>query len=228
MNYRKIYDQIIEKARNRVIEGYSENHHIIPKCMGGSDYKDNIVSLTAREHYICHHILHNLYPDNNKLFYAFRTMCKMRNKYQDRDVKINSRMFEYLRIEHSKRLKDGLSPFINMKQDGESNGMFGKKHTEESRKKMSETRKGRKAWNKGIPPSEESNEKRRSKLKGKPRPDRNKDWSLKISRAKSTKVKCLITNTIFESVREYSEYHNITPEGTLYRIKKRTKVIRYE
>ena len=228
MYYKKIYDQIIERAKCRDLEGYSEKHHILPKCMGGSDSKDNIVSLTAREHYICHHILHILYPDNNKLFYAFRTMCKMKNKYQDRNIKISSRMFEYLRIEHSKRLKEGLSPFFNMKQIGESNGMFGKKHTEEAKKEMSESRKGRKAWNRGIPASEESNEKRRYKLKGKPRPERSKEWSLKISRGKSTKVKCVITNKIFESVREYSEYHNITSEGALYRLKKGTKVIRYE
>jgi len=229
VDYKKIYDQIIDRAKNRVTEGYTENHHIIPKCMGGgSDSSNNIVALTAREHYICHYILHFLYPDNNKIFYAFRTMCKMKNKHQSRDFNISSRMFEYLKLQHSIRLKKGMSPFFKMVQTGEANGMYGKKHTEESRKKMSEAHKGKKVWNIGIPASEESKKKRREKLKGKSRPERSKEWSLNISKGKSTKVKCLITGIIFNSVKEYSEYYNITPEGVLYRLKKRIKVIKYE
>jgi len=54
MNYQKIYDQIIERAKNRKLEGYKEKHHIIPKCLGGPDNKENLVELTAREHFLCH------------------------------------------------------------------------------------------------------------------------------------------------------------------------------
>ena len=54
MNYEKIYNQIIERAKNRVLEGYGEKHHIIPKCMGGKNNLDNLVNLTAREHFLSH------------------------------------------------------------------------------------------------------------------------------------------------------------------------------
>jgi hypothetical protein len=58
MNYEKIYDCIIKRAKTRKLEGYVEKHHIIPKCMGGSNEKQNIVELTAREHFyvICYYV----------------------------------------------------------------------------------------------------------------------------------------------------------------------------
>ena len=36
---------------------YTENHHIIPECLGGIDSLDNLVHLTAREHFIAHVLL---------------------------------------------------------------------------------------------------------------------------------------------------------------------------
>ena len=53
MNYTKIYNKIIETRASRIPIGYSEEHHIIPKSFGGPDSKDNLVRLTAREHFIC-------------------------------------------------------------------------------------------------------------------------------------------------------------------------------
>ena len=52
MNYQRIYDQIINRAKERTLEGYKEKHHIIPKCMGGSNEKQNLIELTAKEHFI--------------------------------------------------------------------------------------------------------------------------------------------------------------------------------
>ncbi len=74
MNYRRIHDSIIERARNRDIEGYSENHHIIPRCLGGSDDRENLIKLTASEHYIIHLLLHRMYPENKKLEWAYIRM----------------------------------------------------------------------------------------------------------------------------------------------------------
>ena len=50
MNYRKIYADIIRRAKERPKPNcYTERHHIVPKSLGGSNEKDNIVILTARE-----------------------------------------------------------------------------------------------------------------------------------------------------------------------------------
>ena len=51
------YDKIISNAISRTVHGYTEKHHIIPKSLGGTNDKSNIVRLTAREHYICHLLL---------------------------------------------------------------------------------------------------------------------------------------------------------------------------
>lgn len=74
MNYKKQYDLLIEKAKQRkTVLGYKENHHIIPKCMGGPDTPENIIELTAREHYVAHHLLYNHYR-SPQLAYAWFAM----------------------------------------------------------------------------------------------------------------------------------------------------------
>ena len=46
MNYHNHYYTLIERAKSRILEGYVEKHHIIPKCMGGLDELSNLVALT--------------------------------------------------------------------------------------------------------------------------------------------------------------------------------------
>lgn len=74
MNYEKIYTQIIENAKKRTLSEYGEWHHILPKCLGGKNKKENLILLTAREHYICHQLLIKIYPNNSKLLYAANMM----------------------------------------------------------------------------------------------------------------------------------------------------------
>lgn len=47
MDYNKLYDSLIARAKTRILDCYRERHHIIPKCLGGSNLKDNIAELTA-------------------------------------------------------------------------------------------------------------------------------------------------------------------------------------
>jgi hypothetical protein len=47
MNYKKIYDNLISRAKNRQLNEYFEKHQIIPRCMSGDDSKDNLVELTG-------------------------------------------------------------------------------------------------------------------------------------------------------------------------------------
>ena len=83
MDYQRIYNQIISRAvdennlrLSRKDSGeYFELHHVIPKCMGGSDIQSNIAVLTAREHFLCHWLLCRIYPSNNKIVHAFWLMC---------------------------------------------------------------------------------------------------------------------------------------------------------
>jgi len=93
MDYRKIHDQIIDRAAIRDVNGYTEKHHITPKCMGGDDKPDNLVKLYAREHFLIHWLLHEMYPQNTDLKYAFWSMCRSSNN-QERYVP-SSRVYEY-------------------------------------------------------------------------------------------------------------------------------------
>jgi hypothetical protein len=99
MNYQKIYDQIIERAKTRQLEGYKEKHHIIPKCLGGSNDKENLVELTAREHFLCHRLLVEIYPEENKLKYALYLMNNGIVRYTKKEYTPSSRIYERLKKE---------------------------------------------------------------------------------------------------------------------------------
>lgn len=79
MNYSRIYNDIIKRGQNRILHGYSEKHHIIPQCMGGTDEKVNLVSLTPEEHYVCHLLLVKIYPKNFRLVRAAMFMVASNN-----------------------------------------------------------------------------------------------------------------------------------------------------
>ncbi len=99
--YTKWYYKIIGRATSRTLSDYYERHHIIPKSLGGSDLPDNIVSLTAREHFICHRLLVKMTTgaDKSKMSQAAWMMVVV-GKGQDR-YKVNNRTYEKLRLEMS-------------------------------------------------------------------------------------------------------------------------------
>jgi hypothetical protein len=78
MNYLKIYNSLIDRGKTRILKEYSEKHHIIPKCMGGDDSKDNLVDLTPEEHYVAHQLLVKIYPNNHSLIKAAQMMIPNR------------------------------------------------------------------------------------------------------------------------------------------------------
>jgi len=88
MNYQKVYEIIINKAKseNRIRKTYYErqkinfncqyyeNHHILPRCLGGNNEKNNLVLLTAKEHFVAHKLLTYIYAGNRKIACAFHKM----------------------------------------------------------------------------------------------------------------------------------------------------------
>lgn len=163
MNYEKIYNQIVERARNRVLDSYTERHHIIPRCLGGTNDKKNIVLLTAREHYICHWLLYLIHPDNKKVKHAFWMMCNTKSSNQDRTYTISSRFYESVKKEISEiksnaMLGQGNPNFgksvsedrkkkwkttYGDKSVGVNNPMFGKRHSDETKKTLSRLKLGK-------------------------------------------------------------------------------------
>jgi len=102
--YSKLYYKITSNAKQRINAGYTELHHIVPQSMGGSNDKENLVDLTAREHFICHWLLIKMTEgkDRSKMLYALNGM-KAENRYQERyHTNITARVYETYRIEHAK------------------------------------------------------------------------------------------------------------------------------
>ena len=156
MNYQLIHDQIIESAQARTLEGYTERHHIIPKCLGGTNEKENLVNLTAREHFIIHKLLVEIYPNDSKLHWAAFMMAGCSgNKKQDRNYRVGAREYERLRG----NLKGTYTPeqckAISERMKGQQYRLGGKL-SKESRKKISDKAKGRPGWWEGKNHSKET------------------------------------------------------------------------
>ena len=121
--YTNWYKSIITKAQSRVTDSYTEKHHIIPRFLGGTNAPDNLVKLTAREHFVCHWLLMKMVTGNKreKMVYAFR-MMRVTSKDHNGNryyTKLTSRIFEKYRVEHtqihSKNMKGRVSPTKGMK-----------------------------------------------------------------------------------------------------------------
>jgi len=166
MNYERIYNQIIERAKNRILIGYKETHHIIPRCMGGTNEKDNLVDLTAREHFMCHLLLTRIHPTHKGLRLAIWNMCNIKRSYQGR-YKPNGRLYEMIRTEYREHIK------------GENHPSYGRKNSDEVKQKMSEIAKERFKNNpgtfKGRSHSEETRKKLSDNMKGKTQSNHQKE-----------------------------------------------------
>lgn len=76
MDYHAHYSRLIARAADRELTGYSEKHHIVPRCMGGTDDADNLARLTAREHFVAHQLLCKMYPKERNLIFAAHAMTR--------------------------------------------------------------------------------------------------------------------------------------------------------
>jgi len=63
--YTRAYYRIVHKALTESYSGYTETHHIVPVCLGGTNSKDNLVRLSLKQHRLCHKLLTRMvaYPD---------------------------------------------------------------------------------------------------------------------------------------------------------------------
>ena len=139
------YNSIVNRAQNRTISGYVEKHHIIPKSFGGSNKKENLVVLTAREHYVCHLLLTKMVSGKYRAKMIF-ALSLIKSK-----VKHNSRLYESLKIEGNKarsiymtnrivsiESRTKLSSSRKGKYMGANNSFYGKTHSAQSRAKIAD------------------------------------------------------------------------------------------
>jgi len=117
--YTNWYYSIIENAKTRVLpEGtYTETHHIIPASFykehnrkgrigwleGNPNSPDNLVDLTAREHFACHWLLTKMTDGEAKMkmFHSFNLTTRLSETH---GVKISSRTYEIIRRKVSEHM----------------------------------------------------------------------------------------------------------------------------
>lgn len=95
MNYGYQYFRLIAHRRTRPARLDSdvvELHHVVPRSEGGGDDADNLVELTAREHYVAHLLLAKIYDDSR----MYCAVVYMKNA-KGGALKVNSRLFEAFR-----------------------------------------------------------------------------------------------------------------------------------
>jgi hypothetical protein len=152
MNYEKIYHDIIQNARSKNRDrklGYFENHHVIPKSLGGSNKKDNLVLLTAKEHFVCHVLLVKI-NKNNKPNYVkmLHALMLMKGSTSKQYRYINARLYETIKKEYSiirseatkgKPMSEEQKQKISCKMKGQK----GHSISDETRAKISEKAKSR-------------------------------------------------------------------------------------
>jgi hypothetical protein len=173
--YSAAYHRIVERAkaesRSKSSGGTYELHHILPRSLGGSNRASNLVLLTPKEHYVCHLLLTKMVSGNlrYKMIYAFFRM-KGRGR--------SAQTYALFCSAFASATKGSGNPFFGRKHSeetllrisGNNHHMSGKCHSNESRQKMSLSKKGRFTGEKnpmfGVKHSEEWKASHSSKLSG--------------------------------------------------------------
>lgn len=159
MNYSGHYDRLIARARDRILVGYCERHHVLPRCLGGGNESTNLVNLTPEEHYVAHQLLVKLHPNSIGLTRAAAVMSKHGS---------GNKAYGWLRRRLSKLIR-------------------GRPHSPEHRANLAAFLRKKNIANTGKPLSAEHKRKLSISGRGKTRPPRTNEWRQKQSLAQTGK-----------------------------------------
>lgn len=90
------YYNIINRAKSRQLplDTKTENHHIIPRSLGGDDSESNLAILTLKEHWICHRLLVKFLIDKTYIRKMYNALYMMAVKdYRQ----VNARIYEQIK-----------------------------------------------------------------------------------------------------------------------------------
>jgi hypothetical protein len=227
------YDEFIQnildtRGRFNCGDEYHERHHIVPKCMDGTNDEENLIDLFAREHFEVHRLLALENPDNEKLVYAWWCMCQCKGSSKKRE-NVSSSEYEEARIAHARVLSEARrgenhpmygkpSPRRGKHHSeeakkrmranhadvsGEKHPWYGRHHTEESKRKNREAHKGRTA-------SDETRKKLSEVTKGENNPNYGNHKLSGANNPRAKKVIRLSDLMIYDYLGKAAEENNMT------------------
>lgn len=166
MTHLEEYTRIINFRKSNPLseDQYGENHHIKPKSIYPElkDDPDNIVRLSAQEHFLAHYHLWLAYRDElknktwaKKMCFAFHQMKRILVKCND--IKLMAKLYDEVRTDFSKELsamhkgkpkstitRQRMSDaWKGVDRKGVNNPMFGKHLSDDAKKKIGAKSKGR-------------------------------------------------------------------------------------
>ena len=195
--YERWYSDLMSTRKTRILPKsvYAERHHIIPRCLGGTDDADNIVRLLTKEHFIAHLLLARIHSgkDGMRMVHALRRMLTGNQSHR---YIPNSRTYQTIRTLSMEKCSGENNPMWG--KTGENHPSYGKHeqiYTEEFRKKVGEKSKGRvwteeqrakrKAAQIAYWADPENRKKQSVKLK---QVERTEEWNKKISEGQKGRI----------------------------------------
>ena len=143
MNYEKIYNSLIQKRLINKIDSticYCEQHHIRPVSLY-PDLKDeqtNIVALTAREHYVAHKLLVEIYKQSKGID-SKEYRCMLNALWYISHTKKHK---DFVTSKEYQLLKENISKMMSESRSGKNHWHYGGKNSLETRAKISQANKG--------------------------------------------------------------------------------------
>lgn len=228
LNYQKIYDSLVAKCKPRglnkkALEGYFEKHHIVPKCLGGTDEDTNFVLFTPREHVIAHRLLWKSNPENYSLMWAYaRTVNSHKGILTSREV-------EYAKIAKSKVMSERIvseetrekirQTLTGHKRTEESiekgrQKQIGQKRSEETKANLKEARK--KLLDSGWTVPEEARKKIGDFFRGRPISDEHRKKLSEVNKGKIMPAHVLAATSAYQkSLRPWQKSAKSRPARAL-------------
>lgn len=156
MDYERVYRELIADRRGKqtglVVR---ERHHVLPRCLGGSDAADNLVDLTPGDHLFAHVLLARIHGG---VLATVALWMLNQQKYQGRRSRSHFTFLRQGARQHMLGNKRGLNPSqetrvrqasrlgVPMPREAVERirlAAIGRKHTPEAREKMRLAKLGR-------------------------------------------------------------------------------------